>query len=139
MAIYVYWFLLAVALLGVEMVTGTFYLLMISIAMAVGGFAALFGLGFPTQLVLAALAGVAGIVLLRKRKSVLVEDADSQNMDIGHAVKILSWREDGGARVFYRGAEWDAELGSPDAAHEGIFYIKAMRGSMIILTHQKPG
>ena len=45
MAIYVYWFLLALVLLGLELATGTFYLLMLSIAMAVGGVAALFGLG----------------------------------------------------------------------------------------------
>lgn len=139
MAMYIYWFLLAVALLGVEMVTGTFYLLMISIAMAIGGFAALSGLGFPAQLSLAALAGVAGIVFLRRKKSVLASDADNQNLDAGQAVKILSWRDDGTARVFYRGADWDAELDVPDSPREGVFYIKSMRGSVIILAHRKPG
>ena len=43
MAVYVYWFLLALVLLGLEMVTGTFYLLVVSIAMAIGGLAALLG------------------------------------------------------------------------------------------------
>jgi len=59
MALYVYWFLLALVLLGLEMVTGTFYLLMLSGAMAVGGFAALLGASVTWQLTLCAAAAVA--------------------------------------------------------------------------------
>ena len=57
MEIYVYWFLLALVLIGLEMVTGTFYLLVLSIAMAVGGLAALLGAGMVWQLVLGAATG----------------------------------------------------------------------------------
>ena len=45
MAVYIYWFLLALVLLGLEMATGTFYLLVLSLAMAIGGFAALLDAG----------------------------------------------------------------------------------------------
>lgn len=139
MAVYVYWFLLALVLLGVEMATGTFYLLMVSIALAVGGAAALLGLGLPAQLALAALAGVAGIILLRRWKGGGATGAVSQSLDTGQPVQILTWRDDGTVRVFYRGAEWDAELETADSEREGTFYIKAMRGSVLILTHRKPG
>jgi membrane protein implicated in regulation of membrane protease activity len=138
MAIYVYWFLLALVLLGLEMATGTFYLLMVSVAMAVGGTVALLGFEVPAQLALAALAGAAGIFVLRRWKSSHTGDNSSQNLDIGQAVKILTWHEDGTARVTYRGAEWDAELDAPKAGHEGTFYIKSIRGSVLIITHHKP-
>lgn len=138
MAIYVSWFLFALVLLGVEMATGTFYLLMLAIAMAVGGTAALLGLGMPAQLVLAALAGVVGMVLLRRWKGGRASGAANESLDTGQPVRVLTWRDDGTVRVYYRGAEWDAELQDPDSVHDEPLYIKAMRGSMLILTNRKP-
>ena len=138
MAIYVYWFLLALILLGLEMATGTFYLLVISIAMAAGGVVALLGLAMPGQLAIAALAGVAGIVLLRRRKEGGSGDAGSQSLDEGQPVKVLTWRDNGTARVFYRGAEWDAELAASETDHDGQFYIKSIHGSILVLTKLKP-
>ena len=137
MAIYVYWFVLALVLLGVEMATGTYYLLVLSIALAVGGVVALLGLGLPAQLVFAAMTGITGIIILRRWKGGSTSDTSSQSLDMGQPVKVLTWRDDGVARVLYRGAEWDAELDVPDAAHEGTFYIKAIHGSVLVLTHQK--
>jgi len=137
MAIYVYWFLLALILVGLEMATGTFYLLVVAIAMAIGGAAALLGFVFSAQLALAALAGVSGIVLLRRWKGGGSTDATSQSLDTGQPVKILTWSDDGTARVFYRGAEWDAELEVDDCGREGVFYIKDIRGSVLILTNRK--
>ena len=138
MAIYVYWFLLALVLFGLEMATGTFYLLMLAIAMAVGGIAALLAFGLPAQFGFAALAGVIATFILRRWKGGRSRNAASQSLDTGQPVRILSWREDGTARVFYRGAEWDAELEAADSGHEGAFYIKAMRGSVLVLTNRKP-
>ncbi len=138
MEIYVYWFLLALVLIGIEMATGTFYLLVIAIALAVGGVMALLGLGLPAQFVVAALAGIIGIIILRKWEGISTSDASSQSLDVGQAVKVLTWRDDGTARVLYRGAEWDAELDTPTSGHEGTFYIKSMNGSILVLTHHKP-
>jgi len=138
MALYVYWFLLALVLVGLEMATGTFYLLILSIVTAVGGVAALLGLGMPVQLALVALAGVVGIVLLRRWKGGRISNAESQNLDVGLPVKVLAWHDDGTARVFFRGAEWDAELDIPSSGRDGTFFVKAMRGSIIIMTSHKP-
>lgn len=138
MAIYIYWFLLALVLLGLEMATGTFYLLVVSLAMTIGGGAALLGLGLPTQLVLAALSGVVGIFVLRRWKGGHAGDAASQSFDTGQPVRVLNWREDGTVRVFYRGAEWDAVTEGDDIKRDGKFFIKEIRGSILVLTHQKP-
>jgi len=135
MEIYVYWFLLALILLALEMATGTFYLLMVAIAMALGGFAALLGASIAWQLTLSALAVIAGTFILRNCKRG-GEVADS-NLDIGQPVQVLTWHENGSARVVYRGTEWDAQPETADLPHEGMFYIKAVQGSSLIITHHK--
>ena len=138
MAVYVYWFILALALMALEMATGTFYLLMLGIAVGIGGIAALFGLSLPLQLTLSAIAGIVGTVILRRVRRDMVPAASNQSLDIGQPVQSVTWHENGTARAFYRGAEWDAEPESADTPHTGPLYIKAMRGSTLILTHRKP-
>jgi membrane protein implicated in regulation of membrane protease activity len=135
--IYVYWFSLALLLLGLEMATGTFYLLVLSAATAVGGLAALLSVGLAWQLMLCAVGAVMGIVLLRRWRRSQINDLASDSMDIGQPVKILKWHADGSARVFYRGAEWDAEPESADMPREGMFYIASVRGASLVLTHRK--
>jgi len=140
MAIYAYWYLLGLVLLGLEMATGTFYLLVVAVGMAVGGTAALLGADLTWQLALCALTIVAGTILLRrwKKSQSRAGDGSSADFDIGRPVRVLAWREDGSARVAYRGAEWDAEAESADMPREGTLYIKAVRGASLVLTHQKP-
>lgn len=136
MEIYIFWFLLALVLLGLEMATGTFYLLVLSIAAVVGGGAALLGLGATVQSVLAAMTSVAGIILLRRWRGARTGDSSTQSLDTGHPVKVVSWRDNGMARVFYRGAEWDAELEAASTDREATLYIKSMRGSVLILSNK---
>ena len=131
---YIYWFSIAVVLLMVEMVSGTFYMLMLSLAFGAGGIAAYAGLNNQYQLGLAALVGIAGIVILRRIKS---KPQDIQDLDIGQSVTVVTWHDDGTARVRYRGTEWDAELESVGISRDQPFYIKATRGSTLILTHSK--
>ncbi len=138
MEIYSYWFLLALILLGMEMASGTFYLLVVAIAMATGGVAALLGANREWQLVLCALMVIAGTMVLRLWKKSQRSTPADLNLDIGQPVQVLNWYDNGTARVLYRGAEWDAAPETADMPHEGIFYIKQMHGSGLILTHQKP-
>ncbi len=138
MEIYIYWFLLALVLLGLEMVTGTFYLLVVSIAMAVAGFVAYRGGSFIWQLMLCALTVIAGVFVLRYWKSGQVRHQTSASLDIGQSVQVLKWHDNGSARVFYRGAEWDAQLESTEMPREAQLYITAIRGSILILTNRKP-
>jgi membrane protein implicated in regulation of membrane protease activity len=138
MAAYIYWFMLALVLLGLEMTSGTFYMLVLSMAVALGGVAALAGLGLVWQLSLAGAAAVIGTLILRHSRITRPADAKNDSFDIGQPVQVIAWNENGTARVHYRGAEWDAlpegAVTSPDAA----FYIKAVQGSKLILTQQKP-
>ncbi len=138
MASYILWFLVALGLLIAEMATGTFYMLALAIAMCVGGLAELLGFGEPLQLTLSAIAGVAGIWWLTRWKARRAVTPDTGNPDLGQPVEVLIWRTDGTARVYYRGAEWDAEPETPDTPQVRTLYIKAMRGSKLILTQHKP-
>lgn len=137
MANYIYWFLLALILLGLEMASGTFYLLVLAIAMIVGGITALLSDSLSWQLTLCALTMIFGTLILRRWKAAKVNDSASTSLDIGQPVQILTWHENGSARVLYRGAEWDAELETSDMPRDGMFYIKAVHGSTLVLTHQK--
>ncbi len=137
MASYIYWFVLALVLLGLEMATGTFYMLVLALALGVGGVAALLGVSVPWQLTFSAVAGIIGTLLVSRMRSVSGRAAVNQSLDIGQYVKVITWREDGSARVFYRGAEWDAEPESADMVRDGVFYIKAIHGSKLILTQHK--
>lgn len=137
MEIYMYWFLLALVLVGLEMATGTFYLLVLAIAMSVGGLMALLGANMVWQLLLSAVTGVVGTIILRRWKGAQPSEVPSASLDIGQPVKVIKWNDDGSARVFYRGAEWDAELESADTPHDATLYIAAVRGSALVLTQRK--
>ena len=134
---HLYWFILAFACLIVEMTTGTFYFLALSISLAMGGLAAQVGFYLPEQFAVAGVFAVISTMLLWRMKKTR-RAAPDPGLDAGQPVKVLAWKEDGGARVHYRGAEWDAETESPDAPREGTFYIKAIQGSKLILTQEKP-
>ncbi len=134
---YALWFIMALVLLGLEMATGTFYLLVLSVAAAIGGLVALAGLVPEIQMPLAAAAAVAGAVVVRRIRKVRPAAAAS-GFDIGQPVRIVNWNEDGSVRVHYRGAEWDAEPESADTPRSGTLYIKALHGSRLILTAHKP-
>jgi membrane protein implicated in regulation of membrane protease activity len=121
MAAYAVWFIMALVLLGLEMATGTFYMLVLSVAVASGGVAAL-----------------AGIIILNRIKKVRPAHAANIGMDIGQPVRVVTWNADGTARVQYRGAEWDAEAELPDTPRDATLYIKALHGSKLILTQHKP-
>lgn len=138
MAIYIYWFVVALLLLGLELATGTFYLLVASLALAVGGIAALLGASLPWQLILSALAMISGTVALRLWERTKLKVAYSTNFDVGELVQVIKWNDNGSARVFYRGAEWNATPESADVPHDVPLYIAAVKGSNLLLTQHKP-
>jgi membrane protein implicated in regulation of membrane protease activity len=137
---YIGWFLLAFALLGLEMLSGTFYMIVFSIAAAAAGIAAFFNLGITVQLIIAALVGIIGISALRtwKAANIRMGSPADRNLDIGQTVQVEAWREDGSLRVQYRGSQWDAELESADTPRDVPLYIKDRRGSVLVLSRNRP-
>ena len=68
MQAYVWWFVLGFGLVVAELMTGTFYLLVIAIALACAGVAAFFDAPLAGQLVIAAVIGLGGSLWLRKSR-----------------------------------------------------------------------
>lgn len=107
------WWLAAGAVVVTELLTGTFYLLMVALGLVAAAVAAHLGLSITPQIVAAALVGggavVACYVLKRKHPGDPSARADrSVNMDVGETVLIENWNTDGTTTVKYRGAQWTA-------------------------------
>ena len=138
---YVIWFIVAGVLAGVEMLTGTLYLLMIALGAAAGGLAALAGAALVWQFLAAAVVSVSGMLSVRRgekwghrrgHKSTIAFDA-------GQSVEVIERHADGSLRVSYRGSQWDAEL-DPSSIGVGapaLYVIKETRGSRLILEARK--
>lgn len=107
------WWLLAGGAVAVELLTGTFYLLMLAIGMAAAALTAHWGAGPIVQLVVAAAVGGGAVVAWHLKPPASRPEAPAQanpnvNMDIGETVQIDAWNPDGTASVQYRGAHWTA-------------------------------
>jgi membrane protein implicated in regulation of membrane protease activity len=142
MADWAIWMLLAGVLVGAELFTGTFYLLMLALGMAAGGFAAYAGLMPEWQLIIAAAIGIAATVALRrsrfgKMRKEPAERDPNVSMDIGQLIAIDVWQRVGNAyvaRVPYRGALWDVDLEAGAQPQAGQFLIREIRGSRLIVS-----
>lgn len=140
MQAYVVWFIAAFLLIGAELMAGTFYLLVIGLGLAGGGAVALAGFGEPAQITAAALIAVVGIVILRTTRAgaMLRRSSPEVPADVGQPVQVVERRADGSLRVSYRGSQWDAEPEGPlpEAAAGGVLYIRALRGTKLIVAAQ---
>jgi membrane protein implicated in regulation of membrane protease activity len=140
MADWIIWFVMAGALVILEMFTGTFYLLMIGIGLAAGGAAALAGFTGSIQLVIGAVVGSAATIGLHRSRFGKTNRTEASrdvnvNLDIGETVNVTEWH-DGKARVMYRGAMWDVDLEAGAAAQPGSFIIREVRGNRLIVANK---
>jgi membrane protein implicated in regulation of membrane protease activity len=132
------WWLLAGGAVAVELLTGTFYLLMVAIGLAAGALAASFGFSVPGQLVVAGVIGagaVAGWHFWRGRNPPAAPAAGNRdvNLDVGETVHIDAWLPDGTARVKYRGAQWAVSsiTGQPEGT--GAHLVREVVGNRLIV------
>ncbi|KVW94231.1 NfeD family protein [Thiobacillus denitrificans] len=133
MQAYVVWWILAAVLVGVELTSGTFYLLVYGLAAAAAGGAAWLGAGLFTQLLTAGVIATLGTLALRHwKRSTEHPESSLQNMDIGQTVWVESW-QGGRGQVKYRGALWDAEAESAGVDSTHPLVIRAVKGNTLIL------
>lgn len=133
------WWIAAAVLIGAELVTGTFYLLAIGIAAALGGVAALLGASEPVQFAVAGILGVVLTIVAHRWRLARATPPPQPSLDVGRSVRVTTWNPDGTARVAYRGSDWNAELATPDVPRAETLYIVATRGSTLVLSDRKPG
>jgi len=139
-----YWFgLAALALIGEAVSGGAFYLLLVALGMLGGGLVAALDFALVWQLAACAASALLGLLALRrtgvlkKREINAARNADV-NLDIGQIVQIDAWTPAGAARVWYRGAHWQAGIAPGAACKPGPHIITEIRGTRLIVTPRCP-
>lgn len=134
------WAILGLALVIIEMLTGTFYLLMLGVAAFGAALCAWIGQPFPVQAFVAAAisgAGCYGVHLYRARNTT----GQMPQVDAGQPASFENWIDEGArlARVSYRGASWDALVEGESAPKTGaILYVLATHGNTLKVTPRRP-
>ena len=131
MATYLLWAIAGFVLVMAELLTGTFYLLVLGIAALAAAAIAYVGGDFWVQAMVAAAVALMGIYLVRRWWMNHPKDsAASNNLDLGQAVVVESWVDQaaGIARVKYRGSTWEAKLEANPAHPPKLADVLYIRG-----------
>ncbi len=139
MEMYLLWAVTGIVLIIIEMLTGTFYLLVLGIAALAAAAAAYLGQSFWVQAVTVAAVSVLGVILIKRFRG-KDQPASVQGLDIGQAVTLEAWisEPDGLARVKYRNAQWEAQVSGDRTPGGRVFYIHAVDGNTLRVSAAKP-
>jgi membrane protein implicated in regulation of membrane protease activity len=132
-----FWWVTAGALVLLELMSGTFYLLMVALGFIAGGIAHLLGAGSDIAFPVAALVAMIAVIVLRRSRFGITRKRDAShdpgvNLDIGETLKVDVWHE-GRARALYRGAEWDIELAPGETEGARLYRITAFAGNTLVV------
>ena len=135
---YLYWILTAIALVIVELLTGTFYLLVLGVAATGGAALAYFGLPLGAQAGFATAIAVLGVVWVSRYRAKVSNDTSINAIDVGHRVTLDSWvnEAEGLARVRYRDTLWDAKVVGERGSGTS-FYIRGVDGSTLQIAPER--
>jgi membrane protein implicated in regulation of membrane protease activity len=134
------WAVGGLALVIVELLTGTFYLLMLGIAAFGAAGAAWLGYDFSVQVIVAAVVAGAGCyavhVYRKKNKS-----EQMAPLDAGMPASFENWIDAGSglARVRYRGAPWEARVEDGEGLQPGAtLYVLRVDGNTLKVARNRP-
>ena len=135
------WWLLAGTAVGVELATGTFYLLMLAAGLSAAAIAAHAGASSTVQIVVAAVVGAGAVLAWRAYKQSKPAGAPANanrdvNLDIGEIVHVDSWNPDGTTSVKYRGANWAVSSSPGDVLTSGPYRVVEVVGSRLVVQKQ---
>ena len=144
MELWLIWVIVGFVLVIAELMSGTFYLLVL----AAGAFAAAVvdyaGGSLILQALAAGLVAVGGALLVHHWHGARgPEDARNNLLDLGQPVVLEAWYDEGAgmARVKYRGTSWDARManGASRPPPGATLYIDGMDGNTLIVVPAKAG
>ncbi|WP_414451674.1 NfeD family protein [Burkholderia sp. 22PA0099] len=132
-----FWWIGVGVLAVAELLTGTFYLLMIAIGFVAGGLVHLVGGPLHWQVAAAAIVSVLLLVVLRRSGIGRRQKRDASanpdvNLDIGATIAVPHW-QNRRARAPYRGADWDIELAEGERDDAQLYEVRAVRGNCLIV------
>ena len=135
-----WWWWAAGAAVALELVTGTFYLLMLALGLAAGAIAAALGALASTQITVASLVAAGATALwhrarLRHPRSAPTASNPDVHLDLGSVVQVAQWSPAPGceAQVHHRGSVWQARLQSGAPALPGPHRIVAVESNHLVL------
>lgn len=135
------WAIAGLVLVIAELLTGTFYLLMLGIAAFGAALAGYFGFAFSIQAIVAALVAAAGCygvhVHWARNKGLSMAPIDA-----GMPATFEQWIDQAGrlARVRYRGAAWEARVEGADRPEPGgLVYVVDIDGNTLKVAAKRPG
>jgi membrane protein implicated in regulation of membrane protease activity len=128
------WLIVAGGLVIAELLTGTFYLLMLSLGATAAALTAYADGTLTWQIVTAAIVGGGAAVLWHLKKP-LSNDAQDSNvhLDIGETVTVDAWDAQGHTQVKHRGAQWAAVCAANATPELGLHRIREMQGNRLVL------
>lgn len=134
------WAILGLTLVIIELLTGTFYLLVLGIAAFGAALAAWLGQGFPVQAIVAAVIsgfGCYGVHVYHGKSAT----QRMPHVDAGQPANFENWVDQDArlARVRYRGASWDALVDGEGAVDAGaLLYVLTANGNTLKVTTRRP-
>ena len=137
---YLIWILAGFGLVIVELLTGTFYLLVLGLAAFGAAVVAFLGAAFPIQAITATVMAAVGSWLVHLYR---VKNSQQQMRSIDYAqpVKFEAWVDQGAcvARVLYRGAPWEAKVEGDARIETGSsLYILATDRNTLTVSKTRP-
>ncbi|HXZ47369.1 MAG TPA: NfeD family protein [Usitatibacter sp.] len=144
MELWLVWVIAGFVLAIAEMVSGTFYLLVIGVGAFVGAFVAWLGGNELAQAVAGGAVAIAGVLFVhhwhaRNRGG---QPGEANLLDRGQPVVLEGWANEAAriARVKYRGASWDARLARPEErpAPGATLYIHGQEGNLLVVASAPP-
>ena len=128
------WWLVSGGLVVAELLTGTFYLLMLSLGATAAALAAYAGGSLTVQIVTAAAVGGAAVVLWNVKQTPRNDAQDSNiHLDIGETVTVEACDTQGQAQVKHRGTQWAAVCAQNITPEPGLHRIIEMQGNRLVL------
>ena len=140
MDITVAWLIAGLLLVMLELVSGTFYLLVLGCAALFAALLGYIGASFAWQAIGAAIASVVGVVAVRRYRQ-RVKAAPMPSLDVGAPTTFETWvdRDAGHARVKYRDALWEARItGAATGSAGETLYITAVDGNTLTVSKTRP-
>jgi membrane protein implicated in regulation of membrane protease activity len=134
------WAIIGLALVIVELLTGTFYLLVLGLAAFGAALAAWLHQPFPVQALVGAAiaaAGCFGVHIYRSKNA----NQQMPQVDAGQPAAFESWLDQASrrARVRYRGASWDAVVDGESVPETGAsLYVTATHGNTLRVSTRRP-
>ena len=136
------WYIAAFCLVIVEMLTGTYFLLILAAGLTSAGTVSMLGGQLIDQVGTTLLVSVIGLVVLyvchktQSKASVSPVENPEVFINIGMTITVPCWNQDRTARITYRGTPWNARLErdvSSKFFQPGIFRISSIQDATLIL------